>query len=105
MVGITKDNIKVGLLIHRVDSNWKTTGASAIIIAINSISFNVRWQDTGSLSCNWDFLIPSDMRWVCEFEDKPVNKTIVTIIETPCRICTKMNDIGITICWSCGNQP
>lgn len=27
------------------------------------------------------------------------------IVEVPCNICSRMNDSGVRVCWSCGNDP
>jgi hypothetical protein len=25
--------------------------------------------------------------------------------EKPCQLCSRPNDVGVSVCWSCGNQP
>jgi hypothetical protein len=25
--------------------------------------------------------------------------------EKPCQLCKRPNDVGVSVCWSCGNQP
>ena len=25
--------------------------------------------------------------------------------EKPCQVCSKLNDVGVSICWLCGNNP
>jgi hypothetical protein len=31
--------------------------------------------------------------------------TVPTRQEKPCQVCSRPNDVGVNVCWSCGNQP
>jgi hypothetical protein len=31
--------------------------------------------------------------------------TVPTRQERPCQVCSRNNDVGVSVCWSCGNQP
>jgi hypothetical protein len=40
-------------------------------------------------------------------EDSPIAVAAASTArqEKPCQVCSKMNDVGVSICWMCGNQP
>lgn len=104
---LTRDRIKIGLRICN-NSSW-AVGCIAVVISseYNDIHYgqvvDIEWQhnktkdilmiDRAVKTGNWSIA-----------SDQCINP-ILQRIEQPCRICTKMNDTGITICWNCGNHP
>lgn len=34
-----------------------------------------------------------------------IKNSITKQKEKPCQICNRNNDIGVKVCWSCGNKP
>ena len=44
---------------------------------------------------------------VCDIVNflRNMETTVSSIVETPCCICGRQNDIGVNICWFCGNNP
>ena len=100
---LTPSNIYVGMRVRNM--NWITPPTATIteIVCINkSVGFKVQWDDSESMRAafrseivysNWD-------SW--EILEQQ-NDTI--IVEKPCKGCQRMNDVGVKICWCCGNSP
>jgi hypothetical protein len=38
-------------------------------------------------------------------DDAPTSVNASERQEKPCQVCKRNNDIGISVCWNCGNQP
>lgn len=94
-IDLTKENIKVGQRINRHISN-----RVGVVTNITDTHFYIEWEDLKQFgSTKWCFEYQTDMDWTIVEEYKS------PIMESPCRVCSKMNDNGIKVCWSCGNHP
>lgn len=104
MVVLSKDNAKVGLTV--VNKLTKEIGTLSKLYTVTLSNgtldvFDVTWADgrkVTSLS-NW-------ANWFISEDDGPCeNQVSKARVEKPCQACSRMNDIGVSVCWCCGNKP
>lgn len=63
---------------------------------------------TGNLSkCPYkiNFLSIEPADDIMEEKVKTNISSVITRVETPCKVCKRMNDVGAKVCWNCGNHP
>lgn len=112
MIPLTKDKIAVGTRVYRnVDQKIGTITR----LPYNSVHiinvFDIRWDGFTHTSAYFvDDIEQFFSIWTVDDDIEYARKNIQESFgllrkEKPCQVCQKKNDIGVTVCWSCGNQP
>lgn len=107
MIPLTKDKIEIGLRVIRKGPGNDDHG-TITRLPYNSQTlvniFNIKW-DRYSTDMVY-FVDDCDKRFCIIFDPiRDIHNQNNVRQEKPCRLCQRKNDIGVTVCWSCGNHP
>ena|SRR5258708_15513 len=107
--------IKSGMRVRCAYAGSSRLGKEATVVAVVERGANtytghkitVQWDDGSTDSPDWgspESFEPIDPPTMIQEEIKQVVTPPVRE-EKPCQGCGKPNDVGVKICWMCGNQP
>lgn len=84
------NNIKIGLkLKHR---SIHGTYATIIYCSKDSGNFTVSWDNNKYIDTKYNVWTHDQLFFIVEEQSS---------LEEPCSFCKKMNNIGVSVCWSC----
>lgn len=105
MIPLTRDRIKVGVKVRR-----KTDTEIGIVYEEEHLPlrgshhiFGIRWSD-GSKSAH---IAANASTYFYIVEEGISYDEVRSNVrqEKPCQVCRRKNDLGVKVCWSCGNHP